>query len=327
MIGSRTRHAIGALGGVLATFVVTACASTAPIPVGLPPLPAPATGPGFEPIGSGRWLDGLFDRGGNPACTAAIPPSRMVPTTAYLAIRDTTELPVHVRPFARALTSAIARRVRMGLGGTADSVPLGAPRVTWQGAAGRIRLTAYRDGRFDRPDLEGDSVLNAGLGEVLSGLSAVIASGEVPAWPAALPDSSITLTVQLFTPMVSRGGRVWGLKPHVLHPLFDVMHPPMEPAKQRVLTGPKYPGGPKIAGVMGRFEFTYVVDTTGRIDMTTVQLHKEMRRPVGSKDAEYRREFLESLLTYFRGLRLEPALIDDCKVRQRLEQAYEFRLG
>ena len=307
--------------------VVSACATPVPVTGGNTPPPAGSRRGPMQPIDGFYWLEDTIDRGQSASCTAAIPASAMVLTAVYLAINDTTDsMPVRVRPYAAMLARAIARRVHMRFGPSGDTVPRGEPHVTWQGAGGEIRLTARRDGRIERTEPQGDPAVTAGVRMVVSALDAAIAAGEVPPWPSALPDSSISITLRLFTPMVSLQGRVWGAKPDLFVPLFDVLQPPMEPVKYQPGQGPAYPRGPRSARVMGRFEFTFVVDTTGRIDMGTVLLKKHERRPAGVLDVRDRDQFLESLYAYFRRARFEPARIGDCRIRQLLDQAYEFRV-
>ena len=271
-------------------------------------------------------MEAAIDRAQNRACTARIPRSDMRPTAVFLIIDEQGDsLSPAARNAARALTTAIARRVRANLGATGDSLPFAEPAVGWEGASGTIRVTAYRDGRIDRQEPEGDSALAAGARAVTSGLASVIASREMPRWPQDLPDDSIAFTLRLHTPMISRSGRTWNNPLQWMEPAFHVMQPWAEPVIDRGNDFPRYPAAPRRDRITGRFEFAYVVDTSGRIDMRTVTL-KTQPRLVGKHAETYRRDFMDALLGFLQRVRYDPARIGGCPVHQRLEQAYEFRL-
>jgi TonB family protein len=69
-------------------------------------------------------------------------------------------------------------------------------------------------------------------------------------------------------------------------------------------------------GTEGVVQALYVVDTTGRVDTTSVQVLR-------SDD----RRFTESVLTALGGMRFRPAMRAGKAVRQLVEQQFRFRIA
>ena len=78
---------------------------------------------------------------------------------------------------------------------------------------------------------------------------------------------------------------------------------------------PVYPPEMIAAGVEGLVRATYVVDTTGRVDTTTIQVTQ-------SDDSA----FTESVRTALGGMRFRPAKRAGKTVRQLVEQRFRFRI-
>jgi TonB family protein len=79
---------------------------------------------------------------------------------------------------------------------------------------------------------------------------------------------------------------------------------------------PIYPRDLIATGTEGQVQAIYVVDTTGRVDMTTVQV-------VQSDDPR----FTESVRTALGGMRFRPAKRAGKCVRQLVQQRFRFRIG
>ncbi len=78
---------------------------------------------------------------------------------------------------------------------------------------------------------------------------------------------------------------------------------------------PRYPELLRSAGVEGRVMVRFVVDTTGRVErgsVTVVESHHD--------------EFAKSVIEALRQARFEPAELEGRRVRQLVEQPFEFRL-
>ena len=79
---------------------------------------------------------------------------------------------------------------------------------------------------------------------------------------------------------------------------------------------PVYPPKLSALGKEGRVHATFVVDTTGRVDMTSI-------RVLASDDPE----FTESVRTALGVMRFRPALRGGRPVRQLVEQRFTFRIA
>ncbi len=78
---------------------------------------------------------------------------------------------------------------------------------------------------------------------------------------------------------------------------------------------PVYPPDLMATGTEGRVQATYVVDTTGRVDTTTIQV-------MASDDPR----FTESVRTALAGMRFRPAKRAGMPVRQLVSQRFRFRI-
>jgi TonB family protein len=78
---------------------------------------------------------------------------------------------------------------------------------------------------------------------------------------------------------------------------------------------PVYPRDLIASGTEGQVQATYVVDTTGRVDTTTIQV-------VQSDDPR----FTESVRTALGGMRFRPAKRAGKLVRQLVTQRFRFRI-
>jgi TonB family protein len=79
---------------------------------------------------------------------------------------------------------------------------------------------------------------------------------------------------------------------------------------------PVYPRDLLALGAEGAVDAIYVVDTTGRVDTTTIQV-------VESDDPR----FTESVRAALGGMRFRPARRDGKAVRQLVEQSFRFRIA
>ena len=88
-----------------------------------------------------------------------------------------------------------------------------------------------------------------------------------------------------------------------------------KPATLRASVKPRYPAALKSSGVSGEVWTQFVVDQTGRVDMRTFKSLK-------STAPEFTAAAKEALPTW----RFDPAIKQGRKVKQLVEQAFEFRL-
>ena len=115
----------------------------------------------------------------------------------------------------------------------------------------------------------------------------------------------------------ARGQLAFGPVPKLrLDTAFSVLEVDRTVERFESSAAPVYPPDLLALGAEGSVHATYVVDTAGSVDTSTI-------RVLGSDDAR----FTESVLTALRGMRFRPARRRGAVVRQLVEQHFHFRMG
>jgi hypothetical protein len=264
------------------------------------------------------------------ACIKALPASAFAPVTVYLAV-DTpfTAEAARVRGLSRDLAERVAERIKLEFPSGSVVQPLGMaePKLTWQGLNASLRVRAYRDGRLAWNDSLSDSLHLAGARLLASALRAVRDSSDRIAWPPGIVRDSVEFTLDLTSATLDREGRLTVPKSGNPIPVFRVMQPWIEHVARRAGGSPQYPVAAKNDGATANLMFTAVVDTTGRVDSTSVRLvaHEEQ---AGQAVLLLRHldEFVRSIKSHFARTRYTPKRIGGCAVRAPFRQRFEFRL-
>jgi TonB family protein len=113
----------------------------------------------------------------------------------------------------------------------------------------------------------------------------------------------------------ARGQLPFGPTPFVPDTIFSVLDVDEMVERYEGTAAPVYPRDLLTVGAEGRVQATYVVDSTGRVDTTTIQV-------VRSDDPR----FTESVRTALGGMRFRPAKRAGKPVRQLVEQLFRFRI-
>jgi TonB family protein len=108
----------------------------------------------------------------------------------------------------------------------------------------------------------------------------------------------------------------FGPSPFVPDSIFSVLDVDEIVERYEGGAAPVYPRDLLAVGVEGRVQAIYVVDSTGRVDTTTI-------RVVHSDDPR----FTESVRTALGGMRFRPAKHAGKTVRQLVEQRFQFRIA
>lgn len=264
------------------------------------------------------------------ACTDAIPESMMAPVAVYAYVeRPSDPVAGSIRPAAQTPVARMAGNVRATFGAKGDQLGWGEPRVTWEGVTGELRVIAHRDGRLAWKEPEGDSLRTTGIRAVAAALRAVHDSGGRVAWPESLTGDSAEFTISLRTPIFDRNGKVSSPRLDRPEPLFLVMQPWAELVFAIAGSGgPGYPRGPKAAGAEAIVNVSFVVDTSGRAEVSTLKdIWPEHQPRHTGKEAQYYEAFIDSIREHLRtSARFLPARIGGCGVRVWVQQSFEFRL-
>ena len=113
----------------------------------------------------------------------------------------------------------------------------------------------------------------------------------------------------------ARGELPFGPTPFVPDTAFSVLEVDEMVERYEGSAAPIYPRDLLAVGVEGQVQATYVVDTTGRVDTTTILVEQ-------SDDPR----FTESVRTALGGMRFRPAKRAGKTVRQLVEQRFRFRI-
>jgi TonB family protein len=114
----------------------------------------------------------------------------------------------------------------------------------------------------------------------------------------------------------ARGRLPFGPSPFMPDSIFSVLDVEETVQRYKESAAPVYPRDLLAAGAEGQVQTTYVVDSTGRVDTTTIQV-------VHSDDPR----FTESVRTALCGMRFRPAKRDGKTVSQLVEQRFRFRIA
>jgi hypothetical protein len=155
-------------------------------------------------------------------------------------------------------------------GQAADSLPNGEPLIAWTGIEGGVRITARSDGRLAWTGRKFPSDTTAGVKLLRSTLTRLVEAGASFAWPPELAGDSVVFDIDLASPSYDRAWKQTDPSVEEPEPIFAVAVPWMEPA--RYLRGrPNYPPAVRGKSVAGRVDLVFVVDTSGRADLSTVR--------------------------------------------------------
>ena len=263
------------------------------------------------------------------ACVASIPDSAMVPVAVFSVVnivlpRDSSWRLV-LRP-AQALNRAAAAQVRTMLGAAAGTTPSAGALVPWGDASGTLRVTIHRAGTLTftdpEPRLSGNG---SGVALLGSGVTDAIASGFKFGWPAAMVSDSVVFDLELSPERDGPLSVTWDPEIDAPEPVFTVMMPRFEPAREIRPARITYPSELRGKNVMVLITLSFMIDTAGRVEMPTV---REVRPSVRADEMAAMGPYYNSLLMAVRrGLpsaRYQPERAGGCPRRSLVRQSFKF---
>jgi hypothetical protein len=147
-------------------------------------------------------------------------------------------------------------------------------------------------------------------------------------WPDSLTGDSTSFRIALDRPTIDNAGTVHPVKASLAVPVFSVRAP-----RGRQVLGrqgnraPHYPEYLIKHGVEARLLMQFVVDTTGRPDMSTLRDVWPADEPrLTDTLGDYYRDFVVSTRASLAGFHFIPALIGTCPVRQVVRQPFTFAI-
>lgn len=268
-----------------------------------------------------------------PACLQSISADSMVRVVVYVAA-DTVRHPFdhpdtmrHVNRFAMpnvaVVAQAVGEQIRTMFGAGSDTLAAGAPLVSWRALDEPIDVGAWRDGRMVAR-VDRDSGDTTGSTLLMHAFAAARATGVGFVWPDSTSDS-VTFTLALVAPVVSRSHRVSPRLDPIQVPVFTLSVPWVEPVRLRTTSAPEYPRDAVMEGARATIFLRYVVDTTGRVEMKTVRDARDFAwLPPSMRLRDFYVQFLQAARAALVRWTFVPARVGGCPVPQQIAQSFSF---
>jgi hypothetical protein len=232
------------------------------------------------------------------------------------------------------LLQAIADRADTILHAPPGKAPPGEPVYTDANIHRPLFVTWHRDGRLTRrigedawrPESNSDST---GALLIDHALTMAQRAGEVyMMWPDTVKRDSLEFRLGLEHASVDTSRTPGRFAERYAIPLFSVDALMETDVAVVHMPVPRYPAWSQRDAVSGRVMMRFMVDTTGRVDMTTVrdEWASDLPRPSGQK-AVYYREFLRAARDALAEARYKPATRGGCKFRQQAFAPFTFTIG
>lgn len=270
------------------------------------------------------------------------PGSPLTRVPVYVALdmigRDAPPIP----PSVANLLQAVADRVDTLLHAAPNAPPEGEPRLNWESIGSGLNVTWYRDGRLttridqdarQRPNVYPDTIFDeryATGGRLLdSALTAAKAAGDLyMTWPDIVAADTIAFRLSFIRPTVGADRKLYPARAGLAAPapVFTVGAPVEEVVTNRKRPGVRYPMQNLDERVSGVLLVSFVVDTNGRVDPSTVHdIWPEGQPRLTGDKGRYYDSFLEAIRDEIAHSTFSPARVGNCHVRQTVEQPFTFK--
>ncbi len=267
--------------------------------------------------------------GASVSCLAAIPDSAMTSVIASTTVSVLFPADSSARPalsLARALNAALGRGVREALGGSDSRTPSADAFLTWRDAHGGLRVTLHRTGKIAFGDADHPQAAPGAAVALVAAALADLAPGTTLEWPAAVPTDSIIVEIRLVTETSDLNDILAPAGTGIHEGVFTVRTPRTTPV--RLIRAPRVTYPPGIAGEEpeGFVTLTFVVDTAGRVDVSTLRAVRSVdRRFLEASMESYYGAFVAALRRGMGSARYEPARFGGCALRVQVTQSFDLR--
>ena len=260
-------------------------------------------------------------------CLRAIPESAGILATAYLGVPASDSVPVALRDQVGNFTAVLGDEMRRSMGAAGDTLPYVSRRISGV-APTSVELVVRRNGTFDW------SVSDTALWSrhtrelLLDALQASRKAGEMIVWPAELPGDSARVRLRVEIPSLVNGKLVGDEVLPLALPVFTTRVLVEKPAAVKHAVIPTYPERNRSDGWVGTVDMQFVVDTTGHaVDSTMKSIWpKGVPLPKPEQMEVYTR-FMRAAVEGARRSTYYPAELAGCKVRQVVQQSFNFNIG
>lgn len=264
-------------------------------------------------------------------CLAELPASVFTRVPVYLQADALDSTVRHVLPIVDLLTESVAARARALLGAEPHQLPRGDSTLSWRHLGPTFVVAVYPDARFSwrasDTSKSAGSARQPGAELLERALVATSDAGERIFFPEGVVRDSLLFMFSYRWPNVTPLGQIEPLETRFAIPVFTLPIPWEKPATTRRPPRVLYPEGSITDRAEGGVLLQFVVDTTGRVDLRTVRDLWPPDRPrlTGALGDHYN-AFLAAARRALDAARYEPAQIGGCRVRQLVQQPFDFRL-
>lgn len=266
------------------------------------------------------------------SCVSSIPDSAFARTAVYLTMAVRNPIPQRIPAMIANVMQAVVDRADSALGSAPPYLPNGEPRVTWHDIGGGLVLTWHRDGRLTwtiNADSGGPPRDTTSLAHVVArSLAATIATGEVYlAWPKEAANDSVQFDVDFKRSRVNPDKTLAPVDASFAIPILGVRAPWETPVAVVKHAHPAYPSELEREGVRAVVRISFVVDTTGRADPTTIRDAWPSWRPrLTGRLGKYYDRFYQAAARSITEAQFTPATVAGCKVRQLVVQPFSWEI-
>ena len=266
--------------------------------------------------------------GSQSECLARLPANAFSRVPVYLAAAARDSQSRSILPGADLLTQLVAFRLRAMLGAGANELPSADSVLAWHELDGTLSLTVYPDGRFSWTPIERtdkvDPFFHPSTALLERALSEIRDEGERVFTPDGVVFDSMAFDIHYVWPHATPERTISPVIARVAIPVFSLNVPWEKPAfavrQPRVL----YPEEPRQGFAEGSVLLQFVVDTTGRAQMSTL---RELGNPrLTGELAAYYRAFVAAAINAVKRAEFAPAEVGGCRVRQLVQLPFAFKL-
>lgn len=276
-------------------------------------------------------------------CLASIPSSALARVPVFAsAARARSAMPKALYSaflrHAATVVQEIADRTSTLLGGTPGTLPQGEPSISWRDLERELLVTWYRNGRVAwrvqddssrgsrgsmPPSRDGGAQLLA------RALAALAAEGAAffP-WPPGIAADSASFLIEYRRFTIDEAGKMHPVTDAPLAvPVFSIAAPRETGAAQRSAPRISYPPRMLSMRIEGTVILQFIVDTTGRADLSTVRdVWSEDRARLTGESSDAYWAFFREARAGLGTVRYMPARIGGCPVPQLVEQPFSFAI-
>jgi len=221
----------------------------------------------------------------------------------------------------------VVTEVRALLGGSDSRIPVAAPSIKRYSVPAELIVTARRDGQMTWRGISesGDSAAIALLSAALD--SARKHNAAILLWPDDYAADSLVVRLSLLPVDFEEAADFDTLnKKHIKFRAFTMPYPTESPAfPANAHEHPVYPRYSETHRVSGTLVVQFIVDTSGRADMSTFHdLWPSDKPRLTGELGDFYAQFVAAVRDYAEKANFNPARVGVCKLRQIVQMPFEF---